>query len=516
MDHIHNFLIACTLLSLTTAVKAQDTTPNKTVLVYNEKNEPLPGVVIGVKGTSRKATTDQNGAFQLKYDDIDVLTFSHIGYLYKEVSVGKHKKDFVVHLQSIFKDADQAYQNAFGVKQSVATSVGATSTVSGSDMEKYLSTDILIGLQGRMPGMNITQYRGFDLQRTSVNTTGDLIGNRPASYGQLPFSDNTRYNLSGRGLAPVVIVDGIERELFDIDPENIESVTYEKDALSSMFLGMKSSRGALIINTKNPTQGKVHLAFTGKWGIHSTIKKPEPLNATEYAYMLNEALQKFPQDLNILHLKMKVLEYLNQNEEALRIADYLLEQKIAEEARSETAIYKADILAKLGRTEEVKLFLKNYCAQNKDEELFYLLMMIYVGDRNYKDAANIANLLTEFAETSIYLATAKFTLAEAAKYNNDLEGAKEQYRKLSREFRKLTIDHPELYEVYIFRILCHVEVQEYENAMELADYLEHAYPGMSDGPLYKYYIYKTMGKMDMAEIEKKKALKINPDIRIQW
>ena len=291
MDHIHNFLIACTLLSLTTAVKAQDTTPNKTVLVYNEKNEPLPGVVIGVKGTSRKATTDQNGAFQLKYNDIDVLTFSHIGYLYKEVSVGKHKKDFVVHLQSIFKDADQTYQNAFGVKQSVATSVGAMSTVSGSDMEKYLSTDILIGLQGRMPGMNITQYRGFDLQRTSVNTTGDLIGNRPASYGQLPFSDNTRYNLSGRGLAPVVIVDGIERELFDIDPENIESVTYEKDALSSMFLGMKSSRGALIINTKNPTQGKVHLAFTGKWGIHSTIKKPEPLNASEYAYMLNEALQ---------------------------------------------------------------------------------------------------------------------------------------------------------------------------------------------------------------------------------
>ena len=232
--------------------------------------------------------------------------------------------------------------------------------------------------------------------------------------------------------------------------------------------------------------------------------------------LLNEALQKFPQDLNVLHLKMKVLEYLNQNEEALRIADYLLEQKIAEEARSETAIYKADILAKLGRTEEVKLFLKNYCAQNKDEELFYLLMMIYVGDRNYKYAANIANLLTEFAETSIYLATAKFTLAEAAKYNNDLEGAKEQYRKLSREFRKLTIDHPELYEVYIFRILCHVEVQEYENAMELADYLEHAYPGMSDGPLYKYYIYKTMGKMNMAEIEKKKALKINPDIRIQW
>ena len=130
-------------------------------------------------------------------------------------------------------------------------------SVSGKDMEKYLSTDILTSLQGRIPGFNISQYRGSDLPRTSVNTSADLIGYRPASYGQLPYGDNTRFTLSSRGMSPVIIVDGIERDMVSLDPEAIESVTLKRDALSSMFLGMKSSRGALVITTKTPTHDRL-------------------------------------------------------------------------------------------------------------------------------------------------------------------------------------------------------------------------------------------------------------------
>ncbi len=168
---------------------------------------------------------------------------------------------------------------------------GSESTVSGHDMEKYLSTDILTSLQGRIAGFNISQYRGSDLPRISVNTSGDLIGNRPASYGQVPYGDNTRFSLSARGMSPVIIVDGIERDLVSIDPEAIESVTLKRDALSSMFLGMKSSRGALIITTKTPTRDRLHFGLTAKWGIHGNTFKQKPLGAAQYAYLLNEALQ---------------------------------------------------------------------------------------------------------------------------------------------------------------------------------------------------------------------------------
>ncbi|MGI6242230.1 MAG: SusC/RagA family TonB-linked outer membrane protein [Prevotella sp.] len=287
----HQYLITVLMLAGSMLSTQAQTTHKGHVLVYDEENQPIPGVVISIKGQDKTATTDADGAFTLDFSDSDVLTFRHINYLYKEAHVKvKEGKDYIVCLKDRFKDETASYSNHFGDQQAAYDNLGATTTVVGRDLKKYLSTDIITGLQGRMTGLNISQYRGFDLQRTSVNTTEDLIGNRPANYGQLPFSDNTRFTLSARGLAPVVIVDGVEREFFELDPENIESVTLEKDALSSMFLGMKSSRGALVITTKNPTKGKLHFGFTGKWGSHSNIKTPEPLDATEYSWLLNEAL----------------------------------------------------------------------------------------------------------------------------------------------------------------------------------------------------------------------------------
>ena len=61
-------------------------------------------------------------------------------------------------------------------------------------------------------------------------------------FGEGFYSDNTEFNVGSRGIAPVVVIDGIQRELYSIDPEAIESVSIQKDALSSMFLGMRSSR----------------------------------------------------------------------------------------------------------------------------------------------------------------------------------------------------------------------------------------------------------------------------------
>lgn len=179
----------------------------------------------------------------------------------------------------------------YGEKKAASENLGSASTVKGEALEKYLSTDILTGLQGRMPGFNLSQYRGFKLPRTSGSSQGALIGSIPTGFGQGVYGDNTRFNLLSRGNAPVIIVDGIERDFVDIDPEAIESVSLQQDALSSQFLGMKSSRGALIITTKNPQAGKLKLSLTGKIGFHGSVNKLKPLSSAEYAYLLNEALQ---------------------------------------------------------------------------------------------------------------------------------------------------------------------------------------------------------------------------------
>lgn len=177
------------------------------------------------------------------------------------------------------------------VDHAKSNTLGASSTVYTNDLIKYQSATILTGLQGRLKGLNVSPFRGMQLLRTDANTKSDIVGAIPNVGGGI-YGDNSEFLISARGQSPVAIVDGVERDLYSIDPEAIESVTIQKDALSNMFLGMRSSRGALIITTKNPdAKGGFHLSLTGKFGISSALKSgPNPLSAYQYAYLLNEAL----------------------------------------------------------------------------------------------------------------------------------------------------------------------------------------------------------------------------------
>jgi len=177
------------------------------------------------------------------------------------------------------------------VTHAKSNTVGAVSTVYTNDLVKYQSATILTGLQGRLKGLNVSPFRGMQLLRTEANTKSDIVGAIPNVGGGI-YGDNSEFLISARGQSPIAIVDGVERDLYSIDPEAIESVTIQKDALSNMFLGMRSSRGALIITTKNPdAKGGFHLSLTGKFGISSALKSgPNPLSAYQYAYLLNEAL----------------------------------------------------------------------------------------------------------------------------------------------------------------------------------------------------------------------------------
>lgn len=177
------------------------------------------------------------------------------------------------------------------VDHTKSNTLRASSTVYTNDLIKYQSATILTGLQGRLKGLNVSPFRGMQLLRTDANTKSDIVGAIPNVGGGI-YGDNSEFLISARGQSPVAIVDGVERDLYSIDPEAIESVTIQKDALSNMFLGMRSSRGALIITTKNPdAKGGFHLSLTGKFGISSALKSgPNPLSAYQYAYLLNEAL----------------------------------------------------------------------------------------------------------------------------------------------------------------------------------------------------------------------------------
>lgn len=260
--------------------------------VVDQYGNPVSDVTVTMKNSNFKAVTGVDGIFKFQLKKGDILCLSHPGFIHKEIKVNKLKNTervFKVTLDEHFIKDKEVISGPYEGKDKNHF-LGSASTIYTDKLSSMMGTTILPALEGRLSGLNITQYRGARVHQTSANSTSDIVGNVPV-FGEGFYSDNTEFNVGSRGIAPVVVIDGIQRELYSIDPEAIESVSIQKDALSSMFLGMRSSRGALVITTKEPIKQGFQLSFTGRFGVQSALKTPNPLSAHQYAYLLNEALQ---------------------------------------------------------------------------------------------------------------------------------------------------------------------------------------------------------------------------------
>ncbi|MEA4983136.1 MAG: SusC/RagA family TonB-linked outer membrane protein [Paludibacter sp.] len=222
----------------------------------------------------------------------NILTLSHPDYLYKEV---KLKGELISEENLTIVMTDKYLKNPEIVDRPYGTVdkesfLGSASTIYTDQLSSTLSSTIIPAFAGRFSGLNTQQYAGSKSNLTSGSAGLALDGWIPV-FGAGNYSDNSQFTLRSRQNSPVVMVDGVQRELFSLDPEAIESVSIQKDALSSMLLGMRSSRGVLVITTKKPVAQGFQLSFTGKYGIQEAVNTPKPLSAYQYAYLLNEALQ---------------------------------------------------------------------------------------------------------------------------------------------------------------------------------------------------------------------------------
>ena len=134
------------------------------------------------------------------------------------------------------------------VDHTKSNTLGASSTVYTNDLIKYQSATILTGLQGRLKGLNVSPFRGMQLLRTDANTKSDIVGAIPNVGGGI-YGDNSEFLISARGQSPIAIVDGVNVTVF-IDPKPLNRLPFKRMLFPICFLGMRSSRGALIITTK--------------------------------------------------------------------------------------------------------------------------------------------------------------------------------------------------------------------------------------------------------------------------
>lgn len=235
--------------------------------VTDEKEEPLPGVNILVKGTQRGMITDAEGKFSVEVDENAILVFSFVGYVSREVAVA-NRTTIEVAMQVDEKSLDEVVVVGYGT-QLRGQMTGAVATVQGEQLTRRSVGKISQSLQGMVQGLRIIQSAGQPGKETiDMNIRGKST-----------FTNN-----------PVLtVIDGVPADISTINPDDIASVSVLKDAAAASIYGTRASGGVILVTTKTGKAGTPKFSYIGTVGIQQPTRIPKKVSAYEHAVNYNEA-----------------------------------------------------------------------------------------------------------------------------------------------------------------------------------------------------------------------------------
>ena len=255
--------------------KVQATQSNKITVsgtvLDKTTNDPLIGVSVVVKGVANAGTiTDMDGKFTLKLPYAEApLVFSYLGYQPQEIVPGT-KKELTVLLQEDTKALQEVVVVGY-TKQRKETMIGSVATITTKDLTQSPTANINNALAGRLPGLIVNQYAGGE---PGVDQS-ELFIRGKATYGNQ---------------SAIVIVDGIERDMSYLAPDEIETFTILKDASATAAYGIRGANGVIVITTKRGKAAeKATVNLKASIGINQPIGFPEYLGSADYATLYNEA-----------------------------------------------------------------------------------------------------------------------------------------------------------------------------------------------------------------------------------
>lgn len=260
---------------------------NTVIRVVDEFGKPIQGAQIFTKDNILLGATNEEGEWSANSVQKEII-IKYLGYFVKELRIEDQNKISLV--PSIIHEEDQI--RVVHDNKETQKLVGALSVVFNNQIKNVPTPLYLNALTGRMAGLYTQEISGFRSSRQNAITSFDLAGSLPTKETRYStsLSDNSELLFNLRGQSPVTLIDGVQREIYSIDPESIESIVLAKDALSSILLGQRSSRGVLQVFTKRGKIGAPRINFTAQSGFQQVLNLPEPLAAHEYAYLYNEAL----------------------------------------------------------------------------------------------------------------------------------------------------------------------------------------------------------------------------------
>lgn len=240
--------------------------------VTDEKGEALPGVNVLVKSSRVGTSTDINGDFQIRAPEKGTLVFSFVGYKAQEVAIGS-RDNITVQLKPDQSLLDEVVVVGYGTQKRNSLT-NAVSTITGEDVARRPVSNIQQSFQGLMPGVAVNDLGG------SPGKSNATIRVRGITTFNINGSSTSGYDL-GKNDA-LVIVDGIEQQLSDINPDDIESVSILKDAASTAIYGSRATNGVVLITTKRAKGSKIQVDYHGYYAIQKSNNVPKMMGLEAY------------------------------------------------------------------------------------------------------------------------------------------------------------------------------------------------------------------------------------------
>jgi hypothetical protein len=270
------------LLLLVFRVAAQDRIISGKI-TSSEDGSALPGVSVGVKGTTKGTVSGSDGSYKISVGGTPTLVFTFVGYKKSEVSAGA-RSEINVSLSSEVSNLEEVVVIGYGVqKKSKLTS--SISSVSGKDIANLASPSFDQQLAGRAAGVQVTVGSGI--------------------VGQAPRIRIRGTNSITSGGSPLFVIDGVpsldgnqaganvpSNPLGDINPNDIESLDILKDGAATAIYGSRAANGVVLITTKKGKKGQpMKVNFDVQYGTTNPVNRLDLLNASQFVTVANEKVK---------------------------------------------------------------------------------------------------------------------------------------------------------------------------------------------------------------------------------
>nr|WP_315132313.1 TonB-dependent receptor [uncultured Flavobacterium sp.] len=236
--------------------------------VIDESGLPIPGVIILIKGTTKGASSDFDGNFEIKAASNGTLVFSYLGYTSIQEPING-RTNINVKLRAETQSLQEVIVNVGYGTQKKKNLTNAVSTVKSDVFENRPILSVAQAIQGNAAGVNVVQTSGKPGASFDVRIRGLSSIN----------SENS----------PLYVVDGIQtKDISGINTEDIVDLSILKDATATAIYGVNGSSGVVVITTKKGKSNKNDFQFSSYLGLSKAVSNVDVLNLTDYKTLINE------------------------------------------------------------------------------------------------------------------------------------------------------------------------------------------------------------------------------------